>query len=373
MKRVCYIFPVAHHYRLPFHERLRALLAVHDIDYRVVYSEPGAENIRKKDTVEIPWGVKVRHTRLPCGLEYQHGLREALKSDLVIVQQENSLALNYLLSLASMLNLKKVAFFGHGRNFQSRAPNGAAERFKRFWATKVNWWFGYTDETRQHIESLGFPPEKITVFNNTVDTTDVRAAIAAVTPERTLMRLADLELSGEHVGVFVGGLYPDKRIEFLVDAGDRVRAIISDFELLVVGGGDHLPLIRELATTRPWIKVTGPRFGTDKIELMTLGQMFLMPGLVGLAILDAGAAGLPTVTTGFPWHSPEIAYLDDGVNGVIVAEWEDPQAYADAIVALFEDQPRLAAMRASVEFTARGRTIEAMAERFAEGVLKALE
>jgi len=372
MKRVSYIFPVSHHYRLPFHERLRALLAPHDVDYRVVYCDPGEVNLHKKDTVDIPWGVKVPRSNLVGSVVYQHGLREALKSDLVIVQQENSLALNYLLNVASMLGLKKLAYFGHGRNFQSRHPQGRAECFKRFWATKVDWWFGYTDETRRHVESLGFPPERITVFNNSVDTSEVRMAIAAVTPKRLQERRDELRLVGNHVGVFVGGLYPDKRLDFLVASADLIRSRIIDYELIVVGGGEDLSLMQQLAEARPWITVTGPRFGRDKIELMMLGQLFMMPGLVGLAVLDAGAAKLPTITTAFPYHSPEVAYIHDGISGMIVRDWESPNAYANAVAALLENPDRLAEMRAAAGRMAEALTVEAMAGRFAEGVLKAL-
>ncbi len=372
MKRVSYIFPTSHHYRLPFHERLRTLLAARDVDYTVIYCDPGEENVKKGDAVDIPWGIKVPRSTLLGGLLYQHALKLAVGRDLVIVQQENSLALNYLLNLASMVGAKKVAYFGHGRNFQSRSPDGRAERWKRFWATKVDWWFGYTDETRSHIESLGFPTERITVFNNAVDTSEVRKLIAAVTPSRLAERRAELGIDSQHIGVFVGGLYPDKRLAFLVDAADRLRTRVPDFTLIMAGGGEQLPLMEKLAATRPWIKVMGPRFGADKVELMLIGQLFLMPGLVGLAVVDAGAARLPTITTAFPYHSPEIAYVEHGVNGVMVPNWEDPQAYADAVADLLQDPARLVAMRAAAERMAQGLTIEAMAERFAEGVLKAL-
>ncbi|AYO77217.1 glycosyltransferase family 4 protein [Sphingobium yanoikuyae] len=372
MKRVSYIFPTSHHYRLPFHERLRELLAARGVDYTVIYCDPGEENVKKRDTVDIAWGQKVSCSRLPGGLVYQHGLRAALKCDLVIVQQENNLALNYLLNLASMVGVRQVAYFGHGRNFQSRAPNGSAERWKRFWATKVDWWFGYTNETRRHVEALGFSSERITVFNNAVDTSGVRALINAVTPARLVARRNELNIEGEHVGVFVGGLYADKRLAFLVDAADRIRARVRDFTLIVAGGGDQLPLMEELAATRPWIKVLGPRFGADKVELMLLAQLFLMPGLVGLGVVDAGAARLPTVTTAFPYHSPEIAYVENDVNGVIVNDWEDPQAYAEAVIELLKNPARLAEMRAAAERMAQDLTVESMSDRFAEGVFQAL-
>lgn len=372
MKRVCYLYPPAYHYRSAFNERLRVVLLKQNVEYVVIYSELGTKQRFKNDTIDIPWGVKAPITRLPFGLEYQHAILEALSCDLVIVQQENKLLLNYLLNVLSAARLKRVAFFGHGRNFQSRNPRGRGERFKKFWATKVNWWFGYTDETRRHIERLGFPSNRITVFNNAVDTSEVRQQIAAATPERLAERRREIGIAHERVGIFVGSLYPDRRLQFLVDAADRIRARLPDFMLVVVGGGEQLPLMQELAATRPWVKVLGPRFGADKVELMLLAQLFLMPGLVGLAVVDAGAAALPTVTTAFPYHSPEIAYVEHGVNGVVVQDWEDPQAYAEAVVNLLNDPDRLAAMRSAAERMAADLTIEAMADRFADGVLKAL-
>lgn len=372
MARVAYIFPTSHHYRAPFHNALRDILNSYNIEYTVIYSDPSEENRKKSDTVDIPWGTKVQRTTINGRLIYQHALLEAIKYDLVIVQQENSLVLNYILNIASMLGIKKLAYFGHGRNFQARNSNSNAERWKRFWATKVDWWFGYTESTRDHIASLGFSDERITVFNNAVDTSAASALIANVTPERLKARRVELDIQDENIGVFVGGLYPDKRLEFLIEAADLIRARVAGFSLLMIGGGTQISIIEELAATRPWIKVMGPRFGADKTELMMLGKLFLMPGLVGLAVVDAAAAGLPTITTSFPYHSPEIAYINNNDNGIIVEDWENVRSYADAVSCLLEDSNRLAKMRVSAERMANNLTIEAMADRFAAGVLRAL-
>jgi glycosyltransferase involved in cell wall biosynthesis len=371
MKSVCFIYPPSYHYRAPFHERLRQILAQSDVNYVVYYSDLGKRDRFKNDTIDIDWGKKVPLTRIRGG-EYQHVLIESRKFDLVIVQQENKLLANYFFNVASILGLQKVAFFGHGRNFQSRSPNSLGERLKRFLALRVNWWFAYTDETRIHVESLGFPADRITVFNNSVDTSELRTQIEAVTPKRLATLQKDLGISGNHVGVFVGGIYPDKRMAFLAAAADHIRSRIPDFEMIVVGGGSDLSVIASLAESRPWIHVTGPRFGQEKVELMMLGHVFLMPGLIGLAILDAGAAGLPTATTAFPWHSPEIAYLENGRNGIIVDDWENAIAYGDAVADLLANLEQ----RHSMSEAARGMvshfSIENMAGNFAKGVLAAL-
>ncbi len=371
MSRVVFLTAILTHYRLGFHARTRKRLSQRGISYQLVYGLPDAAEAAKGDTAALPWATPIRNRRLGP-LLWQPALRHITGADLVILGQENKLLLNYLLQLSPKRFRPRIALFGHGRNFQSRAPQGIAEQWKRFWAIRADWWFAYTEETRRHIASLGFPEERITVFNNSVDTAALALEAERVTPERLAVRRAELGLAGRHVGVYVGGLYSDKRLGFLIEAADHVRERVADFELLIVGGGPSEPELKALAAGRPWVKMTGPRFGADKAELMALGHLFLMPGASGLAILDAGVMGLPMVATVFPWHGPEIAYLEDDVNGFMVTEWQDPGAYARAVTDLLGSPARRAAMAEAARKIASTHTIENMAERFVEGVNAAL-
>ena len=107
--------------------------------------------------------------------------------------------------------------------------------------------------------------------------------------------------------------------------------------------------------------------------MVSLGKTFLMPGLVGLAVLDSFAYGMPMVTTDYPYHSPEIDYLEDGLNGVIVKDAENPRAYADAVIRVLKDEPYRKGLKDGARKALKTYTIESMAERFAEGVIRALE
>jgi glycosyltransferase involved in cell wall biosynthesis len=375
MTRVLFITRVVQTYREPFHNRVREILAGQGITYDVAHGEAEELHELKKDTVRLPWAHVVRNRFIGphCAkVMWQPMLGEARRSDLVIVGQENKYLLNYLLQLGRGTLFRKVALWGHGRNFQARRPGSPSERWKRFWATRCDWWFAYTDATRRHLESLGFPPERITVFNNAVDTGALREIADTVTDEEIAERTAALGIRSGNIAVFVGGLYPDKRIEFLVEAADRVRRQVPDFTLLVLGGGVDRQKLDALAESRSWVIVAGPRHGREKVVMMRAAKLFLMPGLVGLAVLDAGAVGLPMVTTAYPYHSPEIAYLQDGANGVIVPDWQDVDAYADAVVELLRDEARCVELAEAARTAASRYTIEAMAERFAAGVVAAL-
>jgi glycosyltransferase involved in cell wall biosynthesis len=350
------------------------LLAKSNIDYSVVYSDPYGAFVQKNDSIEIDWGRKAPLSRLGDTLVMQWALFDLSRADLIILQQESRLLINYPCQILGRAGLRKVAFFGHGRNFQAMNRNSAGERWKRFWATKVDWWFGYTAETKSYIAALGFPAERITVFNNAVDTSEIDQLASEVTSEELARARQELGLIGENVGIYVGGLYAEKRLSFLMETLDLIHTRLATFEFIAVGGGPELPYLRSAAATRPWLKVTGPQFGREKVKLMALGHVFLIPGLVGLAILDAGIMGLPLVTTNYPFHSPEIAYLQEGRNGVMVRPWNDTIAYATAVIEqLTAGCDRRLEMRREARRIARGYTVDAMAENCASGIVEALE
>jgi glycosyltransferase involved in cell wall biosynthesis len=102
-----------------------------------------------------------------------------------------------------------------------------------------------------------------------------------------------------------------------------------------------------------------------------MSELFLMPGLVGLAIVDAFAARLPVVTTSIPIHSPEIEYLQPGENGSLCDFNED--AYARAVAALLGDERGLERMQQAAAATAEQLTLDNMVGAFADGILRCLE
>lgn len=373
--KVLFLTSILPHYRVPFHEHVRQLLCARGVEYELLYGQPQPAEAARGDTVTLSWGREVRNRTLRVGSRsavWQPALQAAQGVDLIVVTHENKLIGNYPLQLLRHTLRAKVALWGHGRNFQSRNPNGALERWKNFWAQRCDWWFAYTEESRRQLERIGFPTERITVFNNAVDTGALRRCANAVSETKLAAHRAELGLTGGNVGVYVGGIYAEKRIPFLIKAADRVRLRIPDFELLVIGGGPGEAELRALAASRSWIKVTGPRFGPEKAELMLLAKLFLMPSLLGLAVLDACALGLPSIITDHPGHGPELTYLEHGRNGLVVPNSEEADAYSEAIAGLLEDEPRRLAMAEAARRLGGSYTVEAMADRFTNGVLRAL-
>jgi glycosyltransferase involved in cell wall biosynthesis len=263
----------------------------------------------------------------------------------------------------------RFAYWGHGRNFQADPDKG---KWKRFWAIRCDWWFAYTNETRRILEAYGFPSEKITVFNNTVDTSEVQRYASSITDAELAQLRKGLKIESDAIGIFVGGLYDRKRIQFLIESGIEIHRRLPSFTLLIIGGGVDRERVEAAAAAHSWIRYIGPRFSREKVAFLKLGRVLLMPGLVGLSILDSAAAGVPVITTNYPYHSPEIAYLESGRNGLMVEDWQNTMAYAEAVVSVLRNEGLHARLARGARETAKLYTIDEMASRFCDGVLAAL-
>ena len=97
----------------------------------------------------------------------------------------------------------------------------------------------------------------------------------------------------------------------------------------------------------------------------------MLPGRVGLVILDSFAAGLPLITVQIPIHGPEVEYLQEGVNGFMVPR--DVTTYADAVVRVLKDRGLLLRLRAGALKSADNYSIEAMVQNFRAGIVACLQ
>lgn len=361
-------------YRLDFYDALHDELDRDDVQLRVLHAfgpEPDVDG-----TVDVPtWSERIPSARLrlgPATAEWLGAWRRLRGADLIVVEQASAQLINYPLVARSRLGGTRVAFWGHGRNFDFERRLRVSESVKRVMSRQVDWWFAYTDETAAIVRDIGYPPDRITVVRNAVDTTKLAAEVDQLSDADVAEYRSRWQVGPGPVGVFLGSWAAYKRPDVLVRAAEQIRARIPDFQLVVTGGGKLEGVeVRRWADSHEWAHMTGPVFGRDKAALLRIGTVMLLPAWVGLAVLDSFAAGLPLVTLRDVPHPPEFAYLRDGVNGVVVPE-ATSAAYADAVVELLGDEVRLAALRRGARASAAEYTVEDMAHRFAEGVRQAL-
>ena len=145
------------HYRGPFYELLREMLAARGVELDFVYGDLDEGESTRQGAIDVEWGLK-RHTKaLQLGDRYiywQPCLDVARGADLVIVEQASKLLVNYVLLAMSGLGMTRLAFWGHGRNFQVNEASPVGEAIKRAMSRRVDWLFAYNDTSAREVVAL---------------------------------------------------------------------------------------------------------------------------------------------------------------------------------------------------------------------------
>jgi glycosyltransferase involved in cell wall biosynthesis len=370
MKKVLIIQKAIKHYRLPFYEKLYEILLEKNINLLVAYSELNVKEIKsKKDNSVLPekYSIKVPSATFLSGkLVYQFVLNKVNHSDLVIVEQANKNLINFILLLKNI----KVGYWGHGRNLQGD-PNSVKEKFKSMLLKSPYWWFAYTQSTKDFLVEQGFPERKITNVNNSIDTKSLANDVSSLSDFELETYKKDIGISySKNIGLFCGSLYEKKLLPFLVDSCIKIKVAIPDFTLLILGAGPSEDWVKEICEKHDWIVYLGPSFGKDKALAFRCSKVVLNPGLVGLGILDALASGRPMITTDYPYHSPEVSYLENNYNGLITLN--NINDFSQSVTRLLKDKEELERMSKNSLLSSQYYTTDIMALNFAEGIEMAI-
>lgn len=363
-------------YRLALYEQLRHRLGERGIKLRLILAHGLDEDRAKGDQARIAWAEHQPLREITVAgrtLLWQPAFGAARESDLVVTEQASKQLFNVVLAYGQRFFKTRHVFWGHGKNFQAPLEGSSGEGLKRRLTAKAHWFLAYNELSRQAAIDAGMPPDRVTSVMNSTDTDAVRRVLDELPADNEARVRSELAMGDGPVVAFIGGLYPPKRPDFLVQAALALRDRVPDVEVLVIGDGSQADVVFDAARQHDWLHAVGAHYGDERIRLASIAELQLMPGMVGLNVVDAFAMGLPTITTDVEYHSPEIDYLNDGVNGLIVAGAPSPERYADAVAALLADESRLTSMQAAADEMGRSLTVEVMVERLVEGITEALD
>jgi glycosyltransferase involved in cell wall biosynthesis len=369
MKKVVLLQRILPHYRVPFVRALQERLSAVGIDLVVVYGQQWKDSVPRTVRIEEPWAHCIKNYYVPLSgttLVLQCVGSLLRHADLVVVEHANRLLVNYWLLVTRRLTRRKIAFFGHGKNFQGRGSTGLNERLRCITLRHADWWLAYTEASRQAVVDAGFPQTRVTVINNTVDTRLLAQSLSRVNEAQLEALRSRLGLRGANIGIFCGGMYPEKGLEFLLRACLRIRALVPEFEMILVGDGPSKDLAVASAAEFDWIHFVGSKIGDDLAEIYRLGKVLLMPGVLGLVIIDSFVAALPLFTTNSSAHGPEIDYLQNGVNGVSVEQ--DVEVYANIVAEHLVCDEKRHRLIEGCKASARTFSLDAMVARFASSI-----
>jgi glycosyltransferase involved in cell wall biosynthesis len=367
--KVAIVHPWLPQYRVPFFEQLVADGLSLGIEIHIFHGEPPPEWSLRGDANRHDSFTQLPTTFFPprgrsFSLKRLHLLNSRGPWDLVILEQ----AVRNLETYRLLLSRTPLAFWGHGKTYTKRVSR-QQEMLKQWITRRGQWFFAYTRGGELAVASAGFPAEKITVLQNTIDSNQLIGDIAEVKESDLDAFRKRYDLAGP-TALFMGGLDGSKRLGFLLSSMERVSRALPAFRLLVAGDGSERPIIEEAARKNPQVTYLGRLTGREKALVMAASDVLVMPGRVGLLAVDSFAAGLPIITTRWPWHAPEFEYLKDELNAVITND--DEKDFADGLLAVFTEDGKLDRLREACRDSSSAYTVEEMSRRFIQGIQSAL-
>lgn len=309
MASIIVVQTILPHYRASFFERLTA---IDELNVKVVAGEgqevaafsPGSNRIRtilKNKKINIRGHVFV----------YQKGLLSLLwreKPDHVVFggPDVHVLSTFWAFFVLKFLTRTKIHWWTHGINKKSRLLRA----FQQFFLARSSSAMTYELEGQQDIlTALNWSAEKVTVLKNAINTEDYGF---------------NLQLSNQHEPkstfnvLFSGRLTYSKRCDILVEAFTQILDVAPHFRLDVVGAGEAFSQCKQLADQHgitEYVTFHGELYGKKLEHIFSQSDIFVLPGKVGLSAIHALSYGLPVLTTNASVHSPEVAIIDQGVNG----------------------------------------------------------
>jgi len=362
VKRVVFIQKFVPHYRLPLFESLRDQLKKNNIEFILIYGSPDPYEGSKIKMSYPEWGIKVDSKIFKFFgryLYWQGAIHKVRKGDIVIAEQAAKLLDNYILYFMQQFGYIKFCYFGHGKNFQNKYEIPISRFIKKLMLKRISCWFSYTNMSTDALLEQGVSVDKIQTVNNTLQKTNTLT-------EKDVTRI-------DHKLVYIGGLYNDKRIEFLLESAELIYQSCKGIELHIIGSGPLADLVRSFATTNTWCKYYGSAYGEDRDRLLFSSSAILMPGLVGLVAVDSFHYACPIITTNCGQHSPEYCYLENNTNSLILDDEGNPASYANLVLEFLNDQTLRSSVRQGSRNSADEYTIDDTASNFVKGIMRLSE
>ncbi len=210
-----------------------------------------------------------------------------------------------------------------------------------------------TEALRQELAARGF--RNLRVVARGVDTIRFAPAHRSETLRASWGATPD-----DVVLLHVGRLAPEKNLEPVVRAFERIRQTQPRAKLVFVGDG---PARAQLQTRCPAAIYAGTRQGADLAAHYASGDVFLFPSLTetfGNVTIEAMASGLAVVAYDY---AAAAQYIEHGRNGLLVG-FDDGHEFVHLAAALASTRNRIAALGAAARVSAEQMAWARVVEQF---------
>jgi glycosyltransferase involved in cell wall biosynthesis len=210
-----------------------------------------------------------------------------------------------------------------------------------------------SESTKDDLVTSGIPASRISIHHNGIDRELYSPAGGAPVPYQI---------------TFLGRIKKYKRIEHLLQAVSLLRRDLPKLRVMLVGDGDALPGLREIAgelSIDDITTFTGFVSPEEKVRILRQSEIVVNTSAKegwGLTVIESNACGVPVIAANSPGLRDSVK---DGYNGLLYP-YGDIDALASRIGKLLRDRALLAEMKGHAIEWARRFDWETSAQGIAE-------
>ena len=373
MKKVVFIQEIVPSYRIPFFTKVSKS---ENIDFWVISSEGGSEEgfeIISPEKTEFRWVIlKKRSIQLFSKqiIILSNLIRKILviKPDIIITTGNKSVIQNNLLIFLKKLIGYKLFYHQHACFYGSASKlfRFLEHIYTKYYLTKyLDGLILYTEYEKERMVKKGFNSKKLFFLDNTIDVESISKIRENIDQQFIDKTLDYYQIKKSPSIVFIGRLIPGKKIEILFNYFEKVKKIMPQIQLIIIGDGPLFNRLRKnIIKNTENIILTGKLYDESKIAaIMTVCRFIFLPEYSGLSINHAFAYGKPFITLESKEHGPEIDYIKNDINGFILNE-QNINHNIELMLRLLHDERYFNNISRNCIETARNLTMDKMVKYF---------
>jgi glycosyltransferase involved in cell wall biosynthesis len=198
-------------------------------------------------------------------------------------------------------------------HFHDNGPLATAIK-RRFFA-RFDGMLAYTDRAFQLFRDV-YQVVSVRAVGNAIDDIQVRNEIESMGKQSIIALREQLIGRGRLLVLFVGKLTRGKRVDVLLRAAKR----LPDYSFVVIGSGPEERALRQEASSLSNVRFMG-RIEDGVNAYFQAADVFILPGLGGLALVQALHNGLPIISS--PADGIGYEVVANGVNGFMSEEVDE--------------------------------------------------
>ncbi|CTQ55892.1 putative glycosyl transferase [Roseibium album] len=365
-------------YRRAFFERLST---TYDTPYHVFHGNPPSNTSLQAAQGPFVFGnTKVTNRELKLGksiIVYQPVVFKYLFGGFkaAVIGHEFKFLTNLIILLFSKLLRRPVVWWGFGYRkalvaWQQGGKPSKKDKLAKWASDKLallgDGYLAYTDAGKSYLVDIGMPPDRVQVLRNTIDIEEQIALADAEAARPSAEIREELGLMPDSIVLlYIGRLITKKKIDLLIKFGlEHSQVNSKTIEILIIGDGAERAQLVSQAQGCSTIHFLGALDPSDpKIaRAFRVCAAVVIPGFLGLAINHAFAHGRPVITQKHDFHSPEIDYLTDKTDGLLLSAKDD--VFCEELAEYVRDEARQKTLAANALKTRENLRMDHMVRSF---------